>query len=305
MRRVKISLPATVTNLGPGLNSLAMAVGLHLTVEISDREDDRLVVETVGEGAGRYATGLRHPVVIGLMRVFQQFERAPIGLTVRIDNQIPLESGLGAEAAFLIAGVVGGNNLVGSPLKREPLLRFAVEVSRRPDFVVTALHGGLTASQATDNGAPLYARLPIEAMQTVIVLPDLPRYAEQARTMVPAKIAFVDALANLSAVPLLLDALRRGDHAMLRVSLRDTLIMPLRLRAIPGGQKAVEAGYAAGASGIAVCGTGPALIAFAKKDHAGIAAAMLDILSDHGVSGRSWVAPIDTQGIVLSAAHSG
>jgi homoserine kinase len=143
MRRVRVTLPASITNLGPGLNSLGLALGLHCNVEFTDRDDGALVVETRGEGAGRYALGARHPVVIGMTRVFQHVERAVVGLTVRVDNAIPLASGLGAEAAFLVAGVVGANNLMGSPFKRDALLQFVSGVTRRADHAVTAMLGGL------------------------------------------------------------------------------------------------------------------------------------------------------------------
>ncbi len=306
MRRVKVTLPATVTNLGPGLNSLGLAVGLHCTVEFTDREDALLVVETRGEGAGRYAVGLRHPVVIGMTRVFQHVERAVVGLTVRIDNAIPLASGLGAEAAFLVAGVVGANNLMGSPFKRDALLQFVSAVTRRADHAVTAMLGGLTATQMEDvPGEMRYARLPVEAMQTAIVLPDVPGYAESARASIPKKVALEEALANLNALPLLLDALRRGDHALLRAGLHDGLIAPLRLPSIPGADAAIAAAYRAGASGVALCGMGPALIAFGRKDQRGIADAMVSAFEARGVVARGWVVPIDTQGIVLSAARTG
>ncbi|MBK8026405.1 MAG: homoserine kinase [Chloroflexi bacterium] len=303
MRRVTVSLPATVTNLGPGLNSLGLALGLRLRVEFSDRSDEKLVVETSGEGAGRYAIGLRHPVLLGMIRVFQAHERAPLGLTIHIDNQIPLASGLGSEAAFLLAGVIGANNLLGSPLKREALLRFAVGVSRRPDHSVTAFFGGLTASQYVDE-ALSYAQLPIQAMQTVVVLPEIADFAVTARAAIPERVPLGDALSNLAALPLLIDGLRREDHALLRAGLLDALIAPHRSSHIPGFEEVRQAALDLGASGITLCGAGPALIAFAPRDHSSIADAMVHAFSGHGVSARSWVIPIDTQGIVLSAARS-
>lgn len=304
MRRVKVTLPATITNLGPGLNSLGLAVGLRLDVEFTDRTDEALVVETSGEGSGRYAIGLRHPVVLGMTRVYQRFERAPSGLTIRIDNQIPLGSGLGGEAAFLIAGVVGANNLLGGLLAREPLLHLAVEVSRRADHTVTAMLGGLTASRFEDENLT-YARLPVEPMQTVIVVPELSSYAASARANIPDRVALADALYDLSALPLLMDALRRGDHALIRAGLQDRLIAPSRLVQIPGANDVIAAAQNSGASAVALCGAGPALVAFAPRDHHLIADAMLAAFENHGVSARSWIVPVDMQGIVLSAARTG
>ena len=155
MRKVKVVLPATVTNLGPGLNSLALALALHVTVEIIERTDDIFTVETSGEGAGYYSTGLRHPVVLGLAYIFQKLERAPLGLTIRVDSRIPPASGLGSEAAFLIAGVIGANNLFGNPFNRETIVTLAAEVCRRPDHAVTAILGGLTQQPAGRRQADL------------------------------------------------------------------------------------------------------------------------------------------------------
>ncbi|MCK6579786.1 MAG: hypothetical protein L6Q98_16975 [Anaerolineae bacterium] len=303
MRRVKVSLPATVTNFGPGLNSLGLALGLRLSVEFTDRADEQLVVETAGEGAGRYAIGLRHPVLLGLIRIFQVFERAPVGLTLRIDNQIPLASGLGAEAAFLIAGVIGGNNLLDSPLKRDALLRFAAEVSRRPDHAVTAFFGGLTASRAAGDTLT-YARLPVEPMQTVVIVPEIADYESAARAAVPDRVALADALDTLGALPLLLDALRRGDHTLLGAGLRDSLIAPARLAQIPGATDAIALAEANGASGVALCGAGPALLVFAPRDHRLVAEGMVAAFASQGVTARALLTAIDTQGIVLSAARS-
>lgn len=303
MRRVKVTLPATVTNLGPGLNSLGLAIGLHASIEFTDRADTQLVVETTGEGSGQYATGLRHPVVLGMMRVFQHFERAPLGLSIRIDNKIPLNSGLGGDIAFLIAGVIAANNLIGGPLKRDPLLRFAVDVSRRADHAVTAILGGLTAT-VLEGESLTYARLPLEAMQAVLVVPDLPDYA-QSRLAVAQRAPLVDALHNLSRLPLLLDALRRGDFDMLAQGLDDKLIAPARLAQIPGAKTVIDAAVQNGASGVVLCGTGPAMLAFAPRDHRTIADEMRRAFADHRVEARTWIVPVDTQGLVLSAARSG
>jgi Homoserine kinase len=127
MRRVKVTLPAVATEIGPGQDGLGLALGLHAVVEFSERSDHQLVVDTRGEGAGRYSVGLQHPAVLGMIRVFQKLERASLGVNVVVDSQIPVESGLNAESAFHLAGVIGGSNLLGTPLSREQALAFAVE----------------------------------------------------------------------------------------------------------------------------------------------------------------------------------
>jgi len=83
MRIVTVRLPATMTRFGPGIRALGLAVGLYTTVEISERADNQLIVDATGEGAGHYSTGLRHPVTLALMRIFQQVQ-----LTMNITDSV-------------------------------------------------------------------------------------------------------------------------------------------------------------------------------------------------------------------------
>ena len=300
MRRVKVILPATVTNLGPGLNSLALALSLHVTIEIIERGDDTFVVETSGEGAGYYSTGLRHPVALGLIRVFQKLEQAPAGLTIRVDSRIPPASGLGVEAAFLIAGVIGANNLFGNPFTREQVLTLAAQFSHRADYAATAILGGLTSS-IMDGDSLIYRSLPIQAIQTVVVVPQLDNYDPPNA---PERVLLADALHNLACVPLLIEALHHGDTALLAHVLDDRLILPLRKAAIPGFDHVVSIAKRGGASAVILSGSGPALIAFAPANHRQLGAAMVDAFASIGITARSWVAPVDTQGVVISVAQS-
>lgn len=303
MRKVRITLPATVTNVGPGLRSLGLAVGLHTTIEISRRDDDSLVVEPEGEGAGFYSIGLRHPVVLGLMRIFQQTERAVAGLTIRIRNQIPLASGLGTETVFQVAGMIAANNMLGNRFQREELLELATEVTQQPDRVVTTLLGGLTTSLLLDQKLT-YRNLPVTRVPVVVAVPDLPDYAEAARSVDLRQVELDDALYNLERLPLLLDALRDGDFDLLSHVMQDKLLSPHYQRHITGYEQVVEAARAAGARAVTISGEGPALVAFSDANHTRLANAMRDAFQSRGIEARTWTLAVDTQGVVISVAGS-
>jgi homoserine kinase len=303
MRKVKISLPATITNLGPGLNSLGLALSLRTTIEIRERADEQLIVETEGEGAGRYSIGLRHPVVLGMIRVFQQLERAPLGLTIKVESQIPPACGLGAETAFWVAGVIAANNLLGNPLNREQSLELAAQAVKRPDAVVTAMVGGLTASTMND-GKLTFRSLPIKPLTLIAVVPDIDTYANAIKKVTPERVLFSDALTNLSRVPLLLEALRGGDLKLLASVLDDQLRAPLLHKHIPGYGHVLEMARRAGAQAMTLSGDGPALIVFAEKGHKHIAEVIQTAFHNSGVKARTWILNADTQGVVLSVAQS-
>lgn len=303
MRRVKVTLPAVATEIGPGQDGLGLALALHAVVEFSERSDRQLVVDTRGEGAGRYSVGLQHPTVLAMMRVFQKLERASLGVNVVVDSQIPVESGLNAESAFHLAGVIGASNLLGAPLSREQALAFAVETGGQPVSLATAVLGGLVAAFADDAGL-VYRRLAAPALKVVVVLPELETYGRRARGAVPDRVALGDALANLSRLPLLVEGLRTNDTALVARALDDRLRQPRLTAHITGYGHVVEIARRAGALGVTLCGGGPALIALAEARHQLLAAAILEAFENAGVTARAWVLPVDTQGVVISVAQS-
>ncbi|MBL8116024.1 MAG: hypothetical protein JNJ78_00725 [Anaerolineae bacterium] len=303
MYKVKITLPATVTNLGPGLNSLGLAIGLHTTVEVSQRDDEQFIVETEGEGAGRYGIGLRHPVALAMMRVFQREEQATLGVNVRIKNLIPLTSGLGAEAAFWVAGIIGAHNLMKINYSRTEMIEMAAQVSGMGSQTVTSIMGGVTASVMSGDSF-IYRALPAASLRVIIALPELDRYASEIARVKPERVALTDALFNLSRVPLLVEALRLGDLDLIGELMDDRLHIPYLKPHIGGYDHVVEMARRAGARAVTLSGDGPAVIAFAKQNHKMIATTMEVAFENSGIKARTWIVPVDTQGIVISIASS-
>lgn len=304
MRRVRISLPASVTNLGPGIDSLGLALGLHCIVDIVERTDTEMVIEAEGETLNSEMSPLRHPIVLGMLRVFQQVERAPLGMTIRVENRIPFESGLGAEAAMIAAGLIGANNLMDTPLKQPAIIALAAEISRTAAHAVTSILGGLTTSLHTETGL-MHRGLPIKIQRVVLALPTLPDYRTDSAQAVPEKVLLVDALANLTRLPALLDAFREADYALLAEAMQDRLFLPSYQPHITAYDHVIEMARRAGASAFCVSGAGPALVFFAADQHRRIADAVQRAFQSAGVNARVLILPVDTQGVVVSAARSG
>lgn len=296
MQKIKIRLPATLTDFGPGFRSLGLAIGLYAQVEIAPREDEQLVVETEGAGAGHYALGLRHPVVLAMSQVFQRMEQAPLGITVRVKNDIPLNSGLGAESTFMTAGVVGANNLMGTPYSRSELVTLAAEISGRPDRAITTILGGLTASLIEEDGLH-YRSLPLEAFKLILAVPEIEGYeAPQLDDEINTK----HALTNMQRLPLLLEAFRQGDVRLLARMLDDALLGERMIQALKGYRHVAEVARLAGAIGVTSSGGGPAMVFLTERDHARIAEVIETAFGNLEIPVHVFVLPLDTQGIVIS-----
>ncbi|MFW5748644.1 MAG: homoserine kinase [Chloroflexota bacterium] len=299
MQKIRIRLPATLTDLGPGINAVGLALRLYTTVEVSARVDAEVNVTLRGEGADTYPTPLLHPVIRAMSRVFQELERAPSGFDVRVENAIPLRSGLGAETALTVAGVIGANNLMGDPYDRNDVIELAAHMTR-PAGAVAAVGGGVGLAALSDE-ALHYSNSGTERLSVVIILPRLKQYTPPT---LPQQISRQSAISALARVPLLVEALRTGDLDLLARMLHDDLLRPRVEAAIEGFGAVAEVARRAGALVVFPCGSGPAIAALARARHEQIAEDMRLAYKGTGVDATAWVLPVDTQGIVISAMQS-
>ena len=299
MRKIKIRLPATLTDFGPGLHGLGLALALHTTVEISGRRDDLLRVELRGQGILDEATALQHPVVLAMSRFFQHIERTHLGIDIRVQNDIPLQSGLGAEAALTLAGVLGANNLMGDLYDRDDALEIAAVISRA-DATVASILGGLAVGVLEDETL-IYRSLPVSPIELIVVVPKLEEFQS---TTVPDQISREAAIRNVARIPLVIDALRTGDMHLLAGVLDGGIINSRTASGISGFAHVKEIAERRGALKLVAAGSGPAVIALAESRHDIIAEDIVLAFKSVGIEAQSWVLPVDTQGVVISIAQS-
>lgn len=304
MQKIKIRLPATISNLGPGLGAFALALGLYVTVEVSPRVDTGFNVVIAGEGHDAYPTPLHHPVVQVMSRFFQRLERAPLGVDIHIINQIPLNAGLGAQTAFAVAGVLAANDLMNTHYRRPELLRIAAHAHRNHAAnVVAALLGGIGVGLLQPDGELVYRTLPAVRLSVILVQPYLDDYRPP---VLPEYLPREDMLDVMNRLPLLLEALRSGDLKLIAGLLDDAVLKPQIVSQITGYGHVVEMARRSGALAVTPCGAGPAVLALAPESHSQerIAEDMVLAFKSAGVQARSWVVPVDTQGVVISAVQS-
>jgi homoserine kinase len=297
-RQVKVSIPATTANLGPGFDCLGLALGLRNEICLTAVPQPGLNVEIQGEGAGQIPTDGRNLAVQAVARVFDLVGKRPSGLYIHQHNNIPICSGLGSSAAATLGGLLTANVLVDGGLSADQLLAEAVAVEGHPDNVIPAFYGGLTLS-VVDGAALHIESITVPPIQVLIVLPDFTLPTAQARAALPTAVPLADAVFNLSRTGLLIRALERGDYTVLAEAMQDKLHQPYRIPLIPGMVAAMEAAKEAGAAAVALSGAGPSLAAFAPTGHERIAEAVQAAFNQVGLSSRFWILPADLRGTVL------
>src|SRR5262245_16488834 len=292
--RLRVRVPASTANLGPGFDALALALALYNEVVAEEADGVRVAVE--GEGAGRLPTDERNVVARGVRSAYEAAGRRFRGCALACVNRIPAARGLGSSAAAWVGGLVAGNALLGSPLSREALLGLAARAEGHPDNVAAAVLGGLTVSCGTPHGVTALT-LPVpKNLAWVVLVPEVTSATAEARALLPRTVPREDAVFNVQRVALLLAGLQTALPAALSVALEDRLHQPYRLKLFPWMPAVAAAARAAGSLGCVLSGAGPSLLAVVDGDGRAVGQAMEEALSGAGVRGRARSLDVDAAG---------
>jgi len=303
LSEVTLSVPASTANLGPGFDSLGLALALRNTLQVRTTPAGlRVLVE--GEGRDSLPVDASNLIVRAMLKVYRLADRPIPGLELRAHNHIPLAAGLGSSAAAIVSGLGAADALLGLGLPRARLLQLAAEMEGHADNAAAALLGGLALVLGGPQ-EPVAHPLPLALSQVVVVTPDLPLATTDMRRALPRNVPLEEAVFNLGHTALLVEALRSGDPQQLAQAMQDRLHQPYRARFIPGFEEARQAGLAAGAAGVALSGAGPSLLAFAFGREAEVGQAMSQAFRRHGLTARWWALPIDHQCLLVEAAPLG
>jgi len=293
-------VPATSANLGPGFDVLGLALALYNEVTLQPSSDVSVSIE--GEGADHLERDERNVVVRGVRAVHERLGRPFAGIKIACVNRIPTARGLGSSAAAWLAGIVGANAFLGSPLEQDTLLQLAATGEGHPDNVAAALLGGLTVA-CWSEGRVVAASLPVpSAIRWVVLIPEVRASTAEARAILPQTVSRADAVFNLQRVSLLLAALRGGRADLLAVAMEDRLHQPYRRRLFPWMDRVTAAARSAGAAGCVLSGAGPSLLAAVEGGAESVAKAMESALRESGVSGRAVALEVDPAGTVWEPA---
>jgi len=295
--KIAIKVPATSANLGPGFDTLGLALDLwnetdwSTDVEADKRmgqTDGQIVVSVEGEGADTIERGKDNLIVQAAMKLAELAGKELPAFILKCVNNIPMSSGLGSSSAAILTGLLGANALLGDPFTRVQILDIAAEMEGHADNVSPALLGGLTLSCVdVEAGKAIVRQIPIGMeMHITVVLPDFHLPTKDARAALPKHFSMKDAVHNISHAALVLEAFRCGDLSLLGEAMTDTLHQPYRMKLIPGAQSAMKAAKEAGASAVALSGAGPSLIAFSSKAESVIGEAMKRAYEEAGLKAR-------------------
>lgn len=259
---VRVTVPATSANLGPGFDSLGLALSLRDELH-AEVVPDGLHVEVEGEGAGQVPRDESHLVVRSMRAALELMGAAPRGLRLHCRNVIPHSRGLGSSSAAIVAGVTLARALVAGGqllVSDEVLFRLAADIEGHPDNVAPAFYGGFVISGREDDRWYAVQAGVDPRVGVVVFVPPTPVETSVARGLLPELVPHADAAANAGRAALLVASLAgRPEHLL--AATRDYLHQQQREPAMPESLALVRTLRADGVPAV-ISGAGPTVLAF-------------------------------------------
>ena len=249
---VRVVVPASSANLGPGFDTAGLALDLFDELIAMVTDDDGVLVEVAGEGSDSVPLDETHLVVRVDDPGLRPDGRPPAGFILRCTNGIPQGRGLGSSAAAIIGGIVLARAMVVDGQERmsdSDVLQLALTMEGHPDNLSASLHGGFTIAWFEADGfGDLVRMVPHPDVRPVVLVPPSAVPTSTARAMLPDSVPFADAAGNVASAALLVHAMT-VDPRRLMPATEDRLHQQVRASAFPESVALVERLARAGAGG--------------------------------------------------------
>ncbi|MGZ3646350.1 MAG: homoserine kinase, partial [Ktedonobacteraceae bacterium] len=297
---VAVLTPATSANLGPGFDTLGLALQVYNRFDVEIIEGDPLIpqIEVQGELGDTLSKGTDNLFFQAFALLFQRKQVDLPAVKIRMTIAIPPGCGLGSSATAVVGGLVAANELLrikGLGVTKEELLAPAVEseAGNHPDNVAPALLGGLVATTTADGEIrAVKTRFP-DALKAIIFTPSFPMDTVTGRKLLPAEYSRNDVTFNTGRVALFLTALQTGRYELIGEAMQDRLHQPYRQTLFPAMPDIIQAALDAGAYGASLSGGGSSLIALASSNFQAILRAMRETARSEGVDGTGMILRAD------------
>lgn len=259
---IRVRVPATSANMGPGFDCLGVAVGLYNEIEIEETASGIEIIQT-----GTYTKNIPpkdNLVYKAMCEVFEMTGKAPSGLKIHINTSVPATRGLGSSAACIVGGLVGANAIYGK-LGPNELLTVASKMEGHPDNVVPCFTGGMAAAYF-DGEKVFYSKHDMpEDLKLAVIYPEKPLETRKSRRVIPDSVSHKDAAYNAAHTALIVSAIAKKNYTLLKEAMSDKLHQPYRAEIVDKMNDIFKLYERAGAYSYYLSGSGPSVAAVIPK----------------------------------------
>ncbi|MDO4772230.1 MAG: homoserine kinase [Bacillota bacterium] len=255
MKRFTVKVPASTANMGPGFDTLGMALTMYNSFTFLPMDEGFEV-----SGVESQFCGKDNLVYQSFLKAYERLGKQAPGIRIEIKSDIPISRGLGSSSTCIVAGVMAALYLAEQRVDKELALSIATEMEGHPDNVAPAIFGGLQVS-LLERGRVIHQEVPIASeLELAVLIPNFRLSTEKSRNVLPKSVPFSDAVYNVSRVALLVNSLSTGNLEDLDVACQDALHQMARSALIPSYDKVVDLAKQCGAKASFLSGAGPSIM---------------------------------------------
>lgn len=292
---IRVRVPATSANMGPGFDSVGVAVGLYNVFGFRETGDSLTFKGIPDEFCNK-----NNIIYEAMIKCFNLAGYRPKGLEISILTQdIPISRGLGSSSSCIVGGLVGANAIMGYKFSMDEIFKMAVEMEGHPDNVAPAVFGGMVIAIMEEDGL-YYEKVNIsEDLRFIPIIPSFRLSTKDAREVLPKVIPIKDGIYNVGRVGLLVAALSNGNYELLKYACKDSFHENYRSSLINNFYEVKEEAYKLGALASYLSGAGPTIMALVRKEDVSFGAKMKSSLKEMRLDWGLYDLTIDKQGATI------
>ncbi|MCY6484896.1 homoserine kinase [Clostridium aestuarii] len=294
---IKIRIPATTANMGPGFDSFGMALKFYNEIYVEEIENG---VEVIQEGKVSPIPLEENLIYTSFIKILNKYGYKYKGFRINIPKcSIPVSRGLGSSAACIVGGICAANILIGNVLSVDDIIKEAVEIEGHPDNIVPAVIGGMVISLINGENI-VYSKVNIpQNLRMFVMIPNFKLSTEEARTVLPEKYTKQDCIFNVSRAAMLVNAMNKGELDKLRVSTQDKIHQEYRKELIPDADKIFKEAEKNGSLAEFISGSGSTLMALVDENNKEFKENMTKFLNTLQYNWETHLLEADLEGVVV------
>lgn len=261
-KEFQVKVPASTSNLGPGFDSLSLALDLYNTFSFKEIEEG----VKIDADDSQLPTDKTNLAYSSFLKLYEKAGIKPPGLEIKIDSKIPLAAGLGSSSTAIVGGLVAANKFLNDKYTNNDILNVATEIEGHPDNCAAALYGGMTISIETDCNVLVNKIKWPSKVSIIAITPEFKLETKKAREVLPCEISYKDSVFNVGRVSYLISCIVNENFNDFSEALKDKLHQPYRKPLIKGMDSVFDSALASGALGATISGAGPTLAIFSLND---------------------------------------
>lgn len=258
---IKVTVPATSANFGPGFDCLGIALNLYNTFIFEEIEKGTEFI-----GCSEEFKNEDNLVYTSMEKCFEKIDYKPSGIRIEMQCNIPVSRGLGSSAACILAGVMAANEIAGGPLNKAEILKVAVEIEGHPDNIAPALYGGMAVSIKDEEKIYVEKIKLSSELKFCALIPDFTLSTQMSRSVLPKEIPYKDALFNIGRTALLIAALNNGSLDMIKIGCEDKLHQSYRGKLINNYEDIIRKCGELNSKAVFLSGAGPTIMNIINVD---------------------------------------